>query len=63
MRTGRNPEVFGERVDCGGQDIGGTHWHHPRAQSGRTTVGYSSTRCGSIRMPGPIVDETDTFLR
>jgi hypothetical protein len=25
LRTGRNPEVFGERVDCGGQDIGGAH--------------------------------------
>ena len=24
---------------------------------------YSETRCGSIRIPGPMVDEIDTFLK
>jgi hypothetical protein len=63
LRTGRNPEVFGERVDCVGQDIGGAHRHHPRPRPGRTTFYYSSTRPGSILMPGPIAEETDTFLK
>ena len=60
---GRNPEVFGERVDCGDQDIGGTPERHPRPDRGRVAGDYSATRCGSIRMPGPIVEDTDTFFR
>ena len=33
------------------------------APTGHAAGDYSATRSGSIRMPGPIVEDTDTFFR
>ena len=50
---GRNPEVFGERVDCGGQDIGGTPERHPRPDRGASRATTRPPAADRFGCPGP----------